>query len=192
MKKLNLLFLFFVICAVSYAQTPQSICAGSTEDYNVKNPTAGSTYEWGVYLGSGTLNNGISSDKISITWNNTVGKDSIWVQETNVDGCVGDKTILIIERKPAPNAYFDNELLCAGETLNIKLTGTPPFSVEYTFNGTTVTKTGINTTTYLVGNTSGDYKLLKVSSLGCKNSSLSGTVNSKISSPLPQLQILHN
>ena len=77
MKKL-LLFLGIISLFVSnsYSQittTPDTVCVGAVgENYWVTN-TAGSTYDWTVSGGGGTISSGQGTDAITVDWGNTPG-----------------------------------------------------------------------------------------------------------------------
>ena len=94
-----------------------TICVGSTQTYSVIN-TLGSVYDW-TLSGGGTLTaNG--SNTIIIDWAGTPGDYIISVQETTVDGCVGDiidTTItvadtLIVFSQPTTG-------ICLGDTVHL-------------------------------------------------------------------------
>ena len=187
--------ILLAIAANATAQStanPDTVCAGSNTYYKIQSPTAGSTFSWGVYGTSGTIVTTTQSDSIRVDWENTAGIDSLWVFETNSADCKGDTAKLSVVRVAPPTAGFDNATLCYGETLNITFTGFPPFSIEYTLNGSTVTQGGITENPYSVGGTAGDYVLVQLSDKHCSNSSLSGQTNAIIGQPLNPLQIIHN
>ena len=57
-----------------------------TETYSVTQ-SFGSTYNW--WMNSGVIQSGSGTNTIDVSWN-IVGSDSIYVLETDVNGCVGD------------------------------------------------------------------------------------------------------
>ncbi len=171
---------------------PDTVCVGSNTYYKVPNLTATSTFTWGIYNSGGTIETTSQSDSIRVTWQNTAGTDSLWVFETNNANCKGDTAKLVVVRVAKPTAEFDNATLCYGETLNINFTGTAPYNVEYTLNGTTITQNGITESSYSVGGTSGTYNLLQITDKHCNNNTFSGQTNAIIGEELQQLQIIHD
>ena len=94
-KLLNRIFLgiFLLSSSLMFAQTntspTQTVCAGSlAEPYLINPPTAGSTYQWSL-SGGGTLNNGATTDNITIDWGVTPGTYIVTVVETDANGCLG-------------------------------------------------------------------------------------------------------
>lgn len=169
---------------------PDTVCAGSNVYYKIQNPTANSTFTWGIYNGEGSITSGAGTDSIRIAWNNTAGIDSIWVVETNQANCTGDTARLKVVRTAAPNAAFDNAAICYGETLNVNFTGYPPWQFEYTLNGNTLTLSNIVQNPYPLSD-AGTYVLVQISDKYCNNSSPSGQLNAIIAAPLQELQIYH-
>jgi hypothetical protein len=171
---------------------PDTVCAGSNVYYKIPSPTAGSTFTWGIYKSGGSIQTTAQSDSIRVVWENTAGTDSLWVFETNAAGCKGDTAKLTVVRVASPTAEFDNATLCYGETLNVTFTGFPPFAIEYTLDGNTVTQSGITQNPYPVVGTAGNYVLTQVSDRHCINNTLTGTINAIIGQPLNILQIIHD
>lgn len=171
---------------------PDTVCIGSNTYYKIPNPTSGSTFTWGIYNSGGTIEATSQSDSIRVNWNNTSGKDSLWVFETNSAGCKGDTAKLTVVRVAKPTAEFDNATLCYGETLNINFTGAAPYNVEYTLNGGTVTQTGITDNPFLVGGTPGTYNLVQITDKHCNNNTFSGQSTAIIGEELQPLQIIHD
>ena len=94
-KLLNRIFLgiFLLSSSLMFAQTntspTQTVCAGSlAEPYLINPPTSGSTYQWSL-SGGGTLNNGATTDNITIDWGVTPGTYIVTVVETDANGCLG-------------------------------------------------------------------------------------------------------
>lgn len=94
MKKL-LTLLLVVFTTTIYSQTtinPDTVCVNSVgEQYFVTNTTGGSTYQWTVTGGGGTLQTGQGSNSITVDWGGTPGlyPNAISVTETNASGCPG-------------------------------------------------------------------------------------------------------
>jgi gliding motility-associated-like protein len=94
-----------------------TICIGSTQTYSVIN-TVGSTYDW-TLSGGGILTEN-TSNIITIDWGGVPGDYVITVQETTVDGCIGDiisTTItvadtLIVFSQPTTG-------ICLGDTVHL-------------------------------------------------------------------------
>ncbi len=195
-KHFFLITVFILTFAASiFAQNttnPDIVCAGSNTYYKIPSSSAGSTFAWGIYNSGGTIELTSQSDSIRVTWQNTLGTDSLWVVETNNAGCKGDTAKLTIIRVAKPTAEFDNATLCYGETLKINLTGEPPYNIEYTLNGTTITQTGITENPYSVGETAGTYELLKITDKNCGNNTSSGQYTAIIGKELQPLQIIHD
>ncbi len=185
----------FVVFSINFvfsqtAVSPDTVCAGSTEEYKIENPDANSTYTWGIYGNSGTIQKSDNS-AIQIKWNNKASIDSVWVFETNQSGCKGDTSTLKVVCLPAPTAKFKEENLCYGQKLQLIFTGTPPFKIEYTLNGNTKILDNINKTKYLLGGESGDYQLIKVYSNSCEGLISSESItNAHIAKPLNKLRII--
>ncbi|MCX6279408.1 MAG: hypothetical protein NT004_15125 [Bacteroidetes bacterium] len=77
---------------------PDTVCVGTTKPYWVK-PTPGSSYTWWI---NGTLQTPPNDTILNMTWN-TVGEDTINVQETTSENCIGDvKTLLVHVRSDPP------------------------------------------------------------------------------------------
>ena len=184
-----------VFSAKSTAQSianPDTVCAGSNVYYKIPSATVNSTFTWGIKAAGGSITFGQSTDSIRVDWINTAGQDTLWVVETNAEGCKGDTAKLTVVRVAPPTAEFDNATLCYGETLNITLTGFPPYTIEYTFDGNTVTQTGITQNPYSVGGATGTYNLVQLSDKHCSNNAPSGQTNAIIGQPLQPLQIIHD
>ena len=97
MKKL-LTFLLVVFTTTLYAQTtinPDTVCVNAVgEQYFVTNTTGGSTYQWTVTGGGGTLQTGQGSNSITVDWGATPGlyPNAISIVETN--------TLVVVQEFP--------------------------------------------------------------------------------------------
>ena len=141
MKKL-LLFLGIISLFVSnsYSQittNPDTVCVGAVgENYWVTN-TAGSTYDWTLNGGGGTIASGQGTSAITIDWGNTPGlyPAAITVVETNAAGCTDTVDLDIFILLPAFNQIGP---FCEGDPC-VTLTGNPAGG---TWTGTGVVLTG--------------------------------------------------
>ena len=193
-KTILLLILTLFVSLQTFSQSsenPDTVCVASNVYYKIPNPTANSTFSWGIYNSEGTITFGAGTDSIRVEWNNTAGIDSLWVFETSQANCKGDTAKLTVVRVALPTAEFDNSTLCNGENLQINFTGFAPWQVEYTIDGSPVTQTGITQNPYSAGTAAGTYIIMQTSDKHCSNSSPSGTINAVIAEPLQQLQIFH-
>jgi hypothetical protein len=93
MRKLVILFGFLtLLMSNSYSQSitnPDTACVNAVgENYWVTN-TVGSTYNWAVTGGGGTLTSGQGTSAITVDWGGIPGlyPDAITVVETNAAGC---------------------------------------------------------------------------------------------------------
>jgi hypothetical protein len=129
-----------------------TICAGATDViYGVSNPTPTSTYSWSLSnTTAGTIDNSISLNDsvIEIDWGATSGTYTLSVVETSVKGCVGDPVSLSIVLQDAPTIVVTGDSVCLGDvgTMTWALTGTSPWTVDYTDGTNTYTIVAINNT----------------------------------------------
>jgi len=96
----------------------QDVCAGSlSEPYLINPPTLGSNYLWSL-SGGGTLNNGSTSDNITVDWGVSPGTYTITVIETDANGCQGDPITVDVTVIPLPTATIANsETACLGSVI---------------------------------------------------------------------------
>jgi gliding motility-associated-like protein len=94
-----------------------TVCLGSNQIYYV-NPTPFSDYEWSL-SGGGTLTQSGNSES-AVLWSGPPGEYAISVQETNIDGCVGDLVTSIITVSDTMVSFDDTRTgICLDETLNL-------------------------------------------------------------------------
>jgi len=96
----------------------QTVCAGSlAEPYLINPPTAGSTYQWAL-SGGGTLNNGATTDNITVDWGVTPGTYTITVTETDLNGCIGAPVTVDVTVIPLPTATVaTSQTACFGTSI---------------------------------------------------------------------------
>ena len=131
-KLLKRIFLgvFLLTSSVMFAQTNtgrQTVCAGSlAEPYLISPPTFGSTYQW-TLSGGGTLNNGATTDNISVDWGVTPGTYTITVTETDANGCDGLDVTVDVTVVSLPTVVANtspSSPLCEGDQLTLNGSGT--------------------------------------------------------------------
>lgn len=125
MKKLLLLFGFITLFTInSFSQiSPDTVCVGAVgEDYWVTN-TAGSTYDWSINSGGGSIASGQGTSAITVDWGNTPGlyPTAITVIETNVAGCTDTVELDVFILLPT---FIQIGPFCEGDPC-VTLTGTP-------------------------------------------------------------------
>ena len=123
---------------------PDSVCIGGTENYAVDS-VDGSKYVWGIKGGQGTIltPSTDSAAHIQISWDNTLGVDTLWVVEVNEFGCNGDTNKLAVVRFSVPEVTISNTTLdvCEGTTLNLSVvvSGLMPYTFQWYHNGNPLT-----------------------------------------------------
>ena len=129
LKKLLLFSAVFLTSNQLIAQTntsiTQTVCAGSSaEPYLINPPTTGSTYQWTLVNGNGTITSGQGTNSILIDWGSTAGVDTLKVLEIN-NGCNATEvklTVTIVDA-PTSNAGVD-DAICAGDTYTLGASST--------------------------------------------------------------------
>lgn len=151
------------------ADPDQTVCHGQVVDYYIENPTAGSKYFWGITtptMGNVQYVSDSDSDKKTIKWQN-FGMFELLVYEQDEAGCTGPVSKILVQVTNGPTAEFDNAQNCYGEPLKIELTGTAPFSVEYTLDGEPKTISNISGKSYTMPNIPGKYVITKITDATC-------------------------
>ena len=141
MKKL-LLFLGIISLfeSNSYSQittNPDTVCVGAVgENYWVTN-TAGSTYDWTLNGGGGSIASGQGTSAITVDWGNSPGlyPTAVTVVETNAAGCTDTVELDIFILLPT---FIQIGPFCEGDPC-VTLTGTPAGGA---WSGTGVVLTG--------------------------------------------------
>ncbi len=148
--KLSLAIGFILLSSSAYAQVTytDTVCAGAQDVvYGVSGAVSTSTYTWFLSNGGGTIDNSVSANNstIEIDWGTTLGTYTLNVFETSADGCIGDTVSLDIIMMPLPTVAIVADSVCEGFTasLTFDLTGTAPWTIDYTdgTNNWTVTAT---------------------------------------------------
>jgi len=140
MKKLfSLLFMMTLFTLNSFSQSanPDTVCIGAIGEQYWVTPTVGSTYDWTINSGGGTITSGQGTDAITVDWGNTSGlfPIAITVIETNSAGCTDTTTLDVFIQEPTvtPIGPF-----CEGDPC-VALVGTPSGGV---WSGTGVVLNG--------------------------------------------------
>ena len=128
MNKLNKLLKIFTISilllvsnqliAQSDTSLYQTVCAGSiAEPYLINPPTSGSNYQW-TLSGGGILNNGATTDNITVDWGVSPGIYTITVTETDVNGCPGAPRLVHVTVQALPTATIaTSQTACLGSVI---------------------------------------------------------------------------
>ena len=127
MKKLLLILgIIALFVSNSYSQittNPDTVCVGAVgENYWVTN-TPGSTYDWTLNGGGGSITSGQGTDAITVDWGNVPGlyPTAVTVVETNAAGCTDTVDLDIFILLPA---FIQIGPFCEGDPC-VTLTGTP-------------------------------------------------------------------
>ncbi len=150
-KKLLILLviMFGLNVFISNAQTADTVCAGTTGKTYWVTAKTGSTYNWTV--NGGTQASGGNTNSITIDFNTSTGVDTIYVQETDSNGCIADPVALAIVRMPLPTASISGATtLCHNDSaqITVSLTGTYPLSLTYSDGSGNITVNNISSSTY--------------------------------------------
>lgn len=147
-NRLLRILLLFITCLMvwgkaTWSQTstinPDTVCINTTEPYLVDaNP--GSKYVWSTYYGTGTITYPYdSAPNITVTWNNSLLTDTLYVTEFNTYGCSGTPNKLIINKFSVPGVTLNSSTfnICEGTTLQItaNATGLSPYTYQWFHNG---------------------------------------------------------
>lgn len=125
--------------------SPDTVCAGATGKIYKVNGLTGSTYSW--IISNGTKASGGNTDSITIDWSATPGTDVLKVVEINFLGCPGDTVSLPVVRLAPPTLVVSGtDSICLNSAtvlskLTFTFTGTSPWTVGYTEDGTPKTVT---------------------------------------------------
>ncbi len=168
---------------ITRAQSPDTVCAGTTGKTYYVTAAAGSSYSWNI--NGGTQASGGSTNSITVDFDNSTGIDTIWVQETDSNGCLADPVFLAVVRMPIPTASITGATtLCHNDSAQVSFTlsGTFPLSLTYNDGTSDITVNNLNNSSYQfntgVLGSSTTYSLVEISDvLGCSaNPSGSATV----------------
>ena len=140
MKTQKVLILFFslfclnvTIAKAQSSSNPDTVCAGTTGKTYYVTARTGSTYNWTV--NGGTQASGTNTNSITIDFASTTGIDTIWVQETDSNGCLADAVLLAIVRMPLPTASISGTTsICYNDSAQVSVTLTGTFPLELTYS----------------------------------------------------------
>ena len=123
MKKLFSLFVLMTFFTLNLYSQVDTVCVSAVGEQYWVTPTAGSTYDWTINSGGGTITSGQGTDAITVDWGSTGGlfTDAITVIETNAAGCTDTVTLDVFISVPSvtPVGPF-----CEGEAC-VVLDGSP-------------------------------------------------------------------
>ena len=205
---ITLLFTSNQLIAQTNSSPTQTVCVGSlAEPYLISPPTTGSTYQWTLSAG-GTLNNGTTTDNITVDWGLSPGIYTITVIETDANGCLGAPVTVDVTVIPSTlsNSTFvgcDNYIwngvtyTSSGvytfattnsngcdSTATLNLTINPA-----TTSSVTITECDTYSWNGVTYTTSGVYTFATVNSNGCDSTAiLNLTINSFTTAPLASNQ----
>jgi gliding motility-associated-like protein len=110
--------------ATAQVAMPDTVCIGTTRQYQVNDPSVPSTYTWAL---NGVVQPTVTN-AISFTWN-TPGVYTLTVQERSANGCLGDlrSGLVHVLAPPVPNAGPDRTI-CFGGTAQLGGSGGTSYS----------------------------------------------------------------
>lgn len=142
--KISLVVGLLMISSTAFAQVTytDSVCAGSQDVvYGITGAATTSNYTWWLSdPTAGTIDTSVSANNstIEIDWGTVVGTYTLSAVETTNNGCIGDTVTLNIVINPLPTVAIVADSVCEGfnASLTFTLTGTAPWTINYT-DGTT-------------------------------------------------------
>lgn len=162
----------------------QSLCPGDVANKRYwVTTTAGSTYKWVTPEAGATIVSGQGTNEVYVNWGGkTTGTATLTVQETNAGGCFGDVvTVTVTFAGPTAKLQGLDQNLCEpppATGITVELTGSQPWSINYTLNGATKTISGITASPYTVDIAGMDYgQDYKVALTGVSDKECPGTVS---------------
>lgn len=144
---LAIIYMFFFINVK--AQAVDSVCVGTTGKNYYVTATAGSTYNWTI--NGGTKASGGNTASITIDFDSTAGVDTIYVVETDSNGCIGDQVALAIVRLPKPSAVISGTSeICYNDStgISVALSGNGPWTFSYSDGSNTTQISNHSSSTY--------------------------------------------
>lgn len=174
--------------AISGNATP---CTTVAENYSTP-AYPGSTFVWSLPLGGGTINSGVNSNTVNVTWTAT-GARSIQVVETN-GNCTGTATLNVtVGLKPVPvisriTPAGNVGQACQGETITYSTPNTPGNTYAWTsVGGQLANPTNTNQIT-VTWNTIGNQSITVTETAAGTNCSTTTTQNVSVTyKPTPQI-----
>ncbi len=125
------------ITSVNITGNAQNVCQGTSQNYSITPPTAGSSYLWTLTGPGGTMTTASNLSQISINWNTVGGPSVVSVIETASSGCQGDPQILNVTVMAPPTIMtMDTTGATNGQnngTLNATASGAAP--LQYSVDG---------------------------------------------------------
>ena len=103
MKKLFSLFVMMTLLTFNLFSQVDTVCVGAVGEQYWVTPTAGSTYQWTVNSGGGSITSGQGTDAITVDWGGTAGlfAGAITVVETNAAGCTDTVNLDVFISSPS-------------------------------------------------------------------------------------------
>lgn len=163
LRLVNIIFLLFVTFAQIWAQNPIHLCVGSNHNFSVPY-MSGSVYLWQVQADTpiASISSGNGTEHIIMDLNNS-GVFKLFVEETDINGCIGYDSLLVeIHKLPSPNISANGPTyFCEGGSVRLDIDSS--YISQSWNNGTSQLFTFIDT--------SGSYYVNVTDSNGCSNNS---------------------
>lgn len=151
----------------------------------------------GVYSGAGVVSSPFFDPAIA-----GVGEHTLYYNYINDDGCNGVATsVITVNPLPTIPTELNNSTICAGETVSetITLTGTPPWTIEWTVNGVLQVPIVADATPYFlqctpnVESAVSEYALVSVTDAnGCSNTPTTTWTIFSNPTPLPYHVVMND
>ena len=176
---------------VAILSTPSGVCVGNNAQFSVSitgNAPWDLTYTDGtnVYSENGILS---SPHVWTVTPTTTATWSLLNVSNSACIGTVLNTPMEIRVSNPPSVSFTGNTTICGGgnATLSLNLTGTPPFTFEYTDGTTNYLMTGLqgDTTIQVSPSDTVIYRVVQLASSGCSASSIDSVIVNVIPAPSP-------
>ncbi len=165
--------------SVTVNPTPQpvvvgvtTVCAGTSQTYNLQQQNAGSAYNWAVT--GGAVQGGTTGTSVTVLWN-TAGAGTVSVTETAL-GCSGTSAVknVTINAVPTPSMTSSTNGLatvgvCAGTTHTYSTQNNIGSTYTWTVTGGVIQSGGTSATMQVLwnGTTSGTIKVRETNAANC-------------------------